>query len=273
MMYINSIALGIIQGLTEFLPVSSSGHLVILHDILKFQTIDSVAFDVSLHLGTLLALIFYFRVEILRYLAAAVETFIPGREVNKTDRQDLMLLIYASIPAAIAGFIFDEFISSDARRVPVVIITLIVGAILFFVVEKFTKHTRDFTGMNLGKALFIGFAQMLALIPGVSRSGITIIAGMSMKLKREEAARFSFLLSMPVIFGAGIFKFNNINWEALMATELGAFIIGFFSSALVGYFTVKYCLKFFTRHTLIPFAYYRIALAVVLIFWLVGGKM
>ncbi|MBI5076815.1 undecaprenyl-diphosphatase UppP [Candidatus Falkowbacteria bacterium] len=273
MLYFYSIIFGAIQGLTEFLPVSSSGHLVVLHDILKFQIIDSVAFDVSLHLGTLTALIFYFRVEILRYLAAIIETFIPKREVNQADRRDVLLLIYASIPAGIAGFIFDKFISTNARRVSVVIISLLVVAALFFVVEKFTKHARDFTGMNLGKALFIGFSQMLALIPGVSRSGITIIAGMSLKLKRAEAARFSFLLSMPIIFGAGIFKFLDINWQALAFPELSLFVIGFFFSGIVGYLAVKYCLKFFERHTLIPFAYYRIGLAAVLIIWLISGKL
>lgn len=273
MTYIYSILLGVIQGLTEFLPVSSSGHLVVLHDILKFKSIDSVAFDVSLHLGTLLALMVYFRVEILRYLAVIIETFIPGREVNRADRKDVLLLIYASIPAAIFGFIFNEFIESNLRSPLIVAASLLAGAVLFFAVERFAKHARDFTGMNLGKALFVGLAQALALIPGVSRSGITIIAGMAMKLKREEAGRFSFLLSMPVIFGAGIFEFANINWDSLAPAELISFIFGLFSSFIVGYFVVKYFLKFLQRHTLIPFAYYRIALAAGLIIWIVGGRV
>jgi undecaprenyl-diphosphatase len=273
MIFLYSIILGVVQGATEFLPISSSGHLVVLHDILKFQTTNSVAFDVSLHLGTLLALLVYFRVEILRYLAAIIETFIPGREVNKADRQDILLLIYASIPAAIAGFVFNEFIESNLRSPIIVAGALLIGAALFFVVERFSAQTRDFTGMSIGKALFIGFAQALALIPGVSRSGITIIAGMFAKLKRAEAGRFSFLLSIPVIFGAGIFEFINIDWRALAPNEFIAFIIGLASSFVVGYFVVKYFLKFLQRHTLIPFAYYRISLALILIIWFIAFKM
>ena len=239
-----------------------------MHDLLSFNFAESLAFDVALHLGTALAVIIYFRVALLKYLVAALEVFIPGRKVNKTDLKDLLLLIYATIPAAIIGYLFEDQIKSYLRNTEVVIATLVFGAILFFLVEKFAKHTRDFTGMGIGRALYIGFAQALALIPGVSRSGITIVAGMSVKLKREEAAKFTFLLSIPIVLGAGILKLRAIDWQSMPIMEVWLFIIGFISSFIVGYIVIKYFLKFVKSHKLNVFAWYRIGLAVVLTIWL-----
>lgn len=268
MLYLYSLILGIVQGITEFLPVSSSGHLVILHDLFKLNLTSNLAFDVSLHLGTLLALIIYFRIELLKYVAAIVEIFIPKRAVNKADLSDIMLIIYASIPAAAVGVIFGEAIEKFFRQSIVVAATLIIGAVLMFLAEKYCQPKHDFTGMNILKALYIGVAQVLALIPGVSRSGITIVAGMSAKLKREEAAKFSFLLSMPVIFGAGVFNFFEIDWALLKAPELLMFAIGFVSSFVVGFFVIKYFLNWLKNHSLNGFAWYRIGLALVLITWI-----
>ena len=245
MLYLYSLIFGVVQGLTEFLPVSSSGHLVILHDMLKLNLISDLAFDVSLHLGTLLALIIYFRIEILRYIAAVVEIFIPKRAVNRADLSDIMLIIYASIPAAVVGVVFGEAIENFFRQSWIVAITLIAGSILMFLVEKYGQAIHDFTGMSILKALYIGTAQVLALIPGVSRSGITIVAGMSAKLKREEAAKFSFLLSMPVVFGAGVFNFIDIDWARLVPSELLLFAIGAISSFVFGFLVIKYLLRFF----------------------------
>ena len=185
LLYLYSIISGIVQAATEFLPVSSSGHLVVLHEILDFNIGDTLAFDVALHLGTALALIIFFRKEIFVYLKAIVTIFIPKQKVNQRDLKDVMLIIYASIPAMILGFIFSKFSIDSLRQVEVVVITLVVVALLFFAVERTAKQTRDYTGMGIGKALYIGCAQALALIPGVSRSGITIIAGMSLDLNRS----------------------------------------------------------------------------------------
>ena len=270
MLYLYSLILGIVQGITEFLPVSSSGHLVVLHDILKMNLSSNLAFDVSLHFGTLLALLIYFRVEILKYLAAIIEIFIPKRAVNKADLSDIMLIVYASIPAAIVGAVFGEAIGNYFRRSLVVAVTLIIGAILMFLAEKYCRSDHDFTGMGILKAVYVGLAQVLALIPGVSRSGITIVAGMSVKLKRVEAAKFSFLLSMPVIFGAGIFNFFDIDWALLPPTELVMFALGFISSFVVGFFVIKYFLKFLNNHSLNSFAWYRIGLAGLIIIWLLA---
>ena len=139
MLYLYSLILGIVQGITEFLPVSSSGHLVVLHDILKMNLSSNLAFDVSLHFGTLLALLIYFRVEVLKYLAAIIEIFIPKRAVNKADLSDIMLIVYASIPAAIVGVVFGEAIENYFRQSLVVAVALIIGAILMFLTEKYCR--------------------------------------------------------------------------------------------------------------------------------------
>jgi len=268
MLYLYSLIAGLIQAVTEFLPVSSSGHLVILHDLLGFRIGDTLAFDVALHLGTALALIIYFRSEIAKYIKAVYEIFIPKQLVNQRDLKDIMLIIYGSIPAVVAGVLIDKFASTLFRQSEIVIISLVVVALLFFVVEKTAKHTRDYTGMSIGKALYIGCAQALALIPGVSRSGITIIAGMSADLKRSEAAKFSFLLSIPAVLGAGILKINNIAWTKLPTNELISFIIGFVVAAGIGFIVIKYFLQYIQHHKLNVFGWYRIGLAIVLSIWL-----
>jgi len=268
MFYIYTLIFAVVQGITEFLPVSSSGHLVVLHDIFQMGTVDNLAFDVALHVGTLLALIIYFRVDLLRYVVAVLELFIPKRPINRADLSDVLFLIYGSIPAALVGFIFAGFIEEKLRSAWVVVVTLFGGAILFFLVERFGKHEHDFTGLGLGRALYIGCAQALALIPGVSRSGITIVAGMSVKLKRTEAAKFSFLLSIPAVFGAGVFEFFDIDWSALSSGVLLSFVIGILVSFLVGYFVIKYFLRFLEHHRLNVFGWYRIGLAVIIGAWL-----
>jgi undecaprenyl-diphosphatase len=267
MLYLYSIIAGIIQGITEFLPISSSGHLVVLHNILQFSVGDSLAFDVALHLGTALAVIIYFWTYIKKYIIAVVSVFIPKQKYNKADLKDSLLIIYATIPAVIVGFLFDLYVKNLFRNIETVIVTLVIGAILFFLVEKLAKHYRDFTGMNIGKALFIGFAQAVALIPGVSRSGITIVAGMSMNLKRTEAAKFSFLLSIPAVLGAGALKMMGVAWTKLPAMELYSFALGFVVSLVVGVLVIKYFLKFLENHKLNVFAWYRIGLAVLLLIW------
>ncbi|KKR07541.1 MAG: Undecaprenyl-diphosphatase [Parcubacteria group bacterium GW2011_GWC2_39_14] len=265
LLYLYSIIAGLIQAITEFLPVSSSGHLIILHDILNFQVGNTLAFDVALHLGTALALIIYFRRDIWKYILAVIEIFIPKRPVNQRDLKDVMLIIYASIPAVILGFLLNKFAPTMFRQTEVVVVTLVVVALLFFIVEKTAKHTGDYTGMSIGKAFYIGCAQALALIPGVSRSGITIIAGMSADLKRSEAAKFSFLLSIPVVLGAGVLEMFDIAWTKLSNQEIMSIIVGFVVSATVGFVVIKFFLKYIEHHKLNVFGWYRIGLALVLI--------
>jgi len=265
LLYLYSIIAGLIQSITEFLPVSSSGHLVILHDFLNFDMGNTLAFDVALHLGTALALIIYFRRTIKQYLLSLIYVFVPNKQANQRDLKDILLIIYGTIPAVILGFILDRFADEFFRKTEVVVVSLVVGALLFFIVEKTAKHTRDYTGMSMGKALYIGLAQALALIPGVSRSGITIIAGMSVDLKRSEAAKFSFLLSIPVVLGAGVLKLSSVAWFRLPASELIAIGLGFLVSAIAGYVVIKFFLKYIQSHKLNIFGWYRIALALIII--------
>ncbi len=265
MMYLISIILGAVQGLTEFIPVSSSGHLVVLHEVLHFNMEDNVAFDVALHLGTAIAIIIYFRAEIKRYITVIWQACFAPKNMNKDDLSVTLNIIYASVPAIVIGLLLEGFIEENLRSIWVVSATLVIVAILFFVIEKYSKQNMRKEKLKLGQAVLIGFGQALALIPGVSRSGITITAGMSIGLKREQAASFSFLLGVPIILGAGAYKMLSFNWHNIDVSTLLNFFIGFMVSALVGYFVIKYLLKYLAEHKLYVFAYYRIGLAVLLI--------
>lgn len=259
--YINAIIFGIAQGLTEFLPVSSSGHLIILRQFLNIPIQNELSFDVILHFATLLAVSWYFRKDILD-LARASE---PAKAKLR------WLIILATIPAALAGFFLEEAIEYIFRDISVVIAMLAIIGVLFIVAEKISKKEKEIESLNWTKALTVGLAQALALVPGTSRSGITIIAGMFLGLKREEAIRFSFLLSIPIIAGASLAKAPQIMTTSLSSIELNILAISFLASLFSGFFTIKYFLKFAQNHSLVAFAYYRFALAVLLGIFLIAN--
>lgn len=268
MFYLNALIFGIVQALTEFLPVSSSGHLVLLHDILNFDIEQNLAFDIALHLGTATSLMIFFRSELLRLLKTAVCAVKDKKKCVPAELNLLLNLLYAAIPAGIIGVLFQDFIEERLHSPFVVVITLIIGALLFFAVERYSKRSRDLGGMNFRHAVLIGLAQALALIPGISRSGITITAAMALDFKRDEAARFSFLVSLPIILGAGAVKFFDLSAENLDTETIIAFAIGFVSSALLGFLVIKYLLRFLQNHSLAVFGWYRIALSIILLIWL-----
>lgn len=265
-MILNVIILAIIQGVTEFLPISSSGHLLILQEILNFQFTDSLAFDVALHLGTALAIILFFFVDLKKYFIAAWRLV---RYPNFADEKQktVVNIIIATIPVVLAGFFLENLIIDVARNLVVTAFALIFGGVLFLLVERYSRQHLDYQGLSLPEAFLIGLAQALALIPGVSRSGITIIAGMSLNLKRSEAARFSFLLSLPVVFGAGIKEMFEIKWLELALKEIFAFVLGIFVAALVGFVAIKFFIKFLQFRSLNWFAFYRIVLGVIILVW------
>ena len=267
MNYIYSLILGIVQGLTEFLPVSSSGHLVLLHDILKFDLDQNLAFDTALHLGTVLAIIIYFRADLKKYILAFFELLVERKRTKEKELKIVFSLVIATIPAVVLGLLFENMIETVFRSVYVVVSTLIVVGLLFFVIEKYAKKIDSIEKITFGTALFIGFAQSLALIPGVSRSGITIVAGMFTNLKRSEAAKFSFLMGIPVITGAGVYQLYKLDYSTLLLNDLIIFAIGFVSSFLVGLFVIKFLMKFLSSNKLNVFAYYRIGLALMLILY------
>lgn len=247
--------LGIVQGITEFVPVSSSGHLVILHDLLNFDLSSDLAFDVALHTGTLVAIIIFFFKDIIRYI--------------KTKDVILWYILIAIIPAGIAGLLFEDYIDEVLRSSWVVVVMLVVVGVLFILGEKYFKQEMDMKGLTWKKALIIGVAQVLALVPGTSRSGITILAGMGTKMKREQAARFSFLIGLPIFAGAGLKKGYDLSKMSISQSEWIIFAIGFVVSAIVGYFCVKYLLKFLEKYSLRGFAYYRFILAFIIIIYLI----
>jgi len=260
--YLLSIIAGLIQGLTEFLPVSSSGHLLIFHDIFGFNLPDNILFDVILHLGTLLALLLFFYKDIVKI----INGFFSSKK--SLEKRLGWYIIIGTIPAAVAGFFFDDLIEEKFRSVGVVAIMLIVVGILFWLFEKWSKKLKNMSQMTWLDSLVIGIAQAVALIPGVSRSGITIIAGLGLKMKRDEAARFSFLLSMPIIFGAGLKKVLSMG--SVSDYSIMILLLGFLSSFVAGYFAIKYLLKFLSHHSLNIFALYRLVIGCLILIWLFG---
>lgn len=267
MNYINAIIFGAIQGLTEFLPVSSSGHLVILHEFISIPLENELIFDVILHAATLLAVLYFFRSDIWKLLLAWLATF---KKQNSDYGRVAWLILLGTIPAGVIGYFFDDIIENTLRSPFVVVVMLVVVGIFFIVAEKVAKQSLDLRNVRLKQALWIGCAQALALIPGTSRSGITIIAGLFTNLKREEAIRFSFLLSIPVIAGAVIKKAPGFLNNTMEPGELGVVLIAFLSALFFGILTIKYFLSFARKYSLNFFAYYRFLLAFLLslyLFW------
>src|SRR3989338_1107019 len=260
-----SIIAGVIQGLTEFLPISSSGHLVILHDFLKFDFIDNLAFDVILHLGTLVALILFFWQDILKYFLAFCQSFFRWEINSNFEQRFAWYLILANIPAAIVGFFWEDLIGTVFRQTWIVASMLIVVGLILYLADRYLVGQNRLSQINFKNSLIIGLAQALVLIPGVSRSGITIIAGLSQKLNRETAARFSFLLSIPIIFAAGMKKIVDRAIERSSDFNYLVLFLGFLASAITGYFCIKYFLRFLQNYSLRIFAYYRIILGVVIL--------
>lgn len=262
--YLSVIIFGVVQGITEFLPVSSSGHLVILHELLSLPFENDLAFDVALHFATLLAVLYFFRRDVVQLAVG----FLSSLRGQKTEMSRLSwLLIMGAVPAAILGFLFDDLIEQRFRSLWIVITMLIVVALLFILVEKKGRFSQEYVNIKWPQALFIGLAQALALIPGTSRSGITIITGLAVGLKREAAIRFSFLLSIPIVAGAAIVKIPDILAEKLSLSEWSLILVAFLSALFSGVFAIRFLINFARSHTLIPFAVYRIILALILILY------
>lgn len=250
------------QGLTEFLPISSSGHLIILHQIFNLN-VDSLIFDVALHFGTLLALLIFFRQKLRTFFLAII------RLSKESQKQNLKLLIYifiATIPAVIAGFFLENIIKLYFRNVFTVILALIIGGFFLIIIDKYSAKQKNINSLKLPDILLIGIAQTFALIPGVSRSAITIIAGLGAKLQRKAAAEFSFLLAIPVLSGAVLKKMFDLNFTILSSTDKWVFVLGILSSFVVGYLVIKYFMRFLEKHSFAWFGWYRVVLGVLILF-------
>jgi undecaprenyl-diphosphatase len=262
--FLEAILLGVVQGLTEFLPVSSSGHLLLGQYFLGVdQDRFGLPFDVALHLGTLLAVIAFFWRDLLRMARAFVRSLSRGRNPTDPDERLAYLILASTVPAALIGYFLESFFETAVRSPWVVVFNLVLVGILFIVAEDVGSKSRPADTLRFAEAVGIGLAQAAALVPGVSRSGATITLGLFLGLRREEAARFSFLMSVPIIAGAGSRQLAEVFSQGMDPSEAAMFGAGFVSSAVVGYLAIRFFLSFVAHHTLRAFAYYRFGLAAV----------
>lgn len=258
--------LGVVQGLTEFLPVSSSAHLILARAVFGWDAGElNLAFDVACHLGTLVAVAAFFGGDI-----AALFRNIPSALSRRpsADGRRLWLLAAAMLPVIIVGLTMSGYIDAVRDRPRVTAVALIAGAFLLFLVERLSLREGTEATLTMPGALVIGAAQAMALVPGVSRSGATITAGMLLGMSRLASARFTFLLSVPAIGAAAVHAGLKLRHTELSGHDWALFAVGFVTSAVVGYLTVGFLLKFLVSHRLDVFAWYRIAIGVAILVWL-----
>jgi undecaprenyl-diphosphatase len=262
--------LGIVQGLTEFLPVSSTGHLVLLEKALDVsQERLGLAFDAAIHLGTLLAILAYFWETVVRLAVAWFASIGRRRWDLNADSRLAWLIVIGTVPAGVIGFLFENTVEEKLRDPAWVATMLILFSGALVLAEVWGKKRLQASQLGAPGALLVGLAQAVALIPGVSRSGITMSAGMLAKLERQQAAAFAFLLSGPIVAGAGLKKVYDVlkkAHEGLLGREdLLFFVVGFVLAAITGYLTIRFFLAYLQRHSLYPFVVYRVALGVIVL--------
>jgi undecaprenyl-diphosphatase len=260
--------LGILQGATEFLPVSSSGHLALAEHFFHVEQ-AGLTFDVALHIGTLLAILAYFRKDFF-LLALAFFGLDKSDEADRRRYQAFGICL-ATIPAVICGLLFGEAAETVFRSPLIVACTLSVAGLLLLIADKKGAHERDYTTITMKDAVIIGCAQALALVPGVSRSGSTMTAGLFLGVNRSGSALFSFLLSAPIVLGAGIYKIPKILSQGLDQSGLLFYGTGFVSAALSGYLFIAFLMRFVRTKSLAVFAYYRFALSGLVVIALILG--
>lgn len=256
------IVLAVVQGLTEILPISSSGHLVLIPSVMEW-TDQGLAFDVSVHFGTFVAICLYFRKDIARIAQGGLQV-VTGNTSSSESHLALAIGL-GTLPAAVAGLLFAGWIEDNLRDPRVVAATLAGYGVLLAAADRFGSRRREVRDLRLVDALTIGAAQALALVPGTSRSGITITAGLLLGLKRHDAARFSFLLSAPVVLLATLYEALMIFVEG-HTVILGALVGGALISAVVAFLTIGFFMRFVQAIGLVPFAVYRILLAGLILF-------
>lgn len=271
MLLLQALVLGIVQGLTEFLPVSSSGHLILIREALGWDLLAdphwNTIFDVAVHAGTFLGLLVYFRSDIERLFAAFVVALRRGIAGDPYRRLALVIAV-STIPAALAGLLGQDIIEAYLRQAPLAIaVLLIVFGIILWLAEWRGAKARRLTETGWLDGILVGVFQTLALAPGVSRSGITITAGLARGMTREAAARFSFLLSIPIIGGTVVYGLHSVVRDigALPSGSIGAFAVGFAAAAVSGYLCIHYFLRYLQTRSFAPFVLYRIGVGALLL--------
>lgn len=249
---IQAVVMGIVQGLTEFLPVSSTAHLILVSDLLKLDPAKfGLSFDVALHLGTALAVLLYFA---RTWLGLIGDVFARRWRVP-------LLVIVGTLPAAIAGVLLEDVVSNALRSPFWIVVGLVAGSLVFLVAERIAAQRRGIAELSLVDAAFMGAAQAIALLPGISRSGITISAGLVREMRRDEATRFSFLLATPVILGAGLKTLLDARKAAELFSAPDVLAVGFVVSFVSGLAAVAFLVRFLRTHSLAWFVTYRLLLA------------
>jgi len=256
------VILGLVQGLGEFLPISSSGHLILIPWLFEFPD-PGLAFDVALHAGTLIAVVAYFWRDWLEIFSAAAKRGANGKNEteNKYNEKTLWMLVIATIPGVIVGVLLEKQAATVFRNPLLVAFNLFVMGAIIYIVDRYSKKDRDVAGVKVVDSILIGLSQAIAVIPGVSRSGATITAARALGLNREAAARFSFLMATPIILGATIKELPKL----LDAGIDMSIIIGVTVAAIAGYLAIKYLLIFIQRFGYQIFFWYRLALAIVVV--------
>lgn len=259
---IQSIILGAIQGITEFFPISSTAHLVLLPWFFSWYD-QGLPFNVALHVGSLIAIIVYFwrdwMLIVSEFLSGAAERSFEGRPSGKIG----LFIIIATVPGAVFGYLFEEQAAGLLRHPLSIAFSLSFFAVILYLADRFSRRRKSIMDMSMADCVIIGLAQALAIIPGVSRSGITITGAMFRNFRRDEAAKFSFLMAAPLIAGAGIFEARHLEYSAVTSTP---FIAGFLASAVFAFLAIKYLLRFVRKESYTVFVVYRLILAVVIVF-------
>ncbi|GAB3606595.1 undecaprenyl-diphosphate phosphatase [Conyzicola nivalis] len=278
MSFIEAIILGLVQGLTEFLPISSSAHLRIVGEFLPSHTDPGATFTAITQLGTEAAVIIYFWKDITRIIGRWFRSFGNGggsssHRVAKNDPDVRLgwLIIIGTVPIVLLGYFAQDAIRSTFRSLWIVAIVLIVFGIILGLADWFGKKSRPLTEMTYGHGIGIGLAQMLALIPGVSRSGATTTAGLALGYERPAAARFSFLLAIPAVFGSGLYELQHSFSEPQGAYGYAETAVATAIAFVVGYVVIAYLMKYISTHSFLPFVIYRLVLGVALIVLLSTG--
>jgi undecaprenyl-diphosphatase len=273
--FLKAVVLGIVQGLTEFLPISSSAHLILVPWLFGWET-GGLTFDVAVHLGTSAAILAYFWRDWVDLAFELIRGIREGSLFGNPRRRLAWFLIIGTLPAVVAGLLLEDYIKTTLRSPLIAVVTLVGFGILLYYADRKSRQNRSLDQFNWGDCLWIGMSQALALVPGVSRSGITMSAAMLRDSSRTAAARFSFLLSTPVIVGAGALQGLHLLAAALnsgtgaldvgsAAVKWDVLIVGIISAAITGFLCIRYFLRYLQTNNLVAFVIYRIVLAAVVL--------
>jgi undecaprenyl-diphosphatase len=258
-----AIAFGAVQGVTEFLPISSTAHLILLPAFMGWDD-PGLTFDVALHVGTFLAVLIYFAQDLGRLTRAWFQSLIR-RDPNDPYQRLAWMIIAGTLPAAVIGILAEKWVESTLRSPLIVGFSLMIVATAILIVDRRGNDGRNWKELGLADAMLIGLGQAAALIPGFSRSGSTMLVGLLRGMERSAAARISFLLGTPIIFGSAVFKLKDLRHTPLPPDMYGAFAVGIITSAIVGYACIRFLLAYLAKKPLKVFMVYRIAVGILVI--------